>query len=194
MNLEEYRRSRKKEVSSSPFKKWAFRFVSRVFLSIILFLIGLIVSRNNATVKNFINEKVYTTNIKFAELKKKYNQYFGKYFGTKEKDTPVFTEKLSYSDANIYKDGVKLSVSSNYLIPSLESGIVIFIGNKEGYGDTLIIEQIDGVDVWYCDILVKDLKMYDYVEKGALIGTTKSDKLYLLFQKDGKYLDYKNYI
>jgi len=41
--------------------------------------------------------------------------------------------QLSYSKESVYKDGVKLTVSDNYLVPALESGIVIFIGNKEGY-------------------------------------------------------------
>ena len=47
---------------------------------------------------------------------------------TKEK---VFNEKLTYEKANVYKDGVELKVDSNYLVPNLESGIVVFMGDKE---------------------------------------------------------------
>ena len=106
----------------------------------------------------------------------------------------MFNEKLDYEKANIYKDGVELTVSNNYLVPNLESGIVVFVGDKEGYGRTVIIEQINGVDVWYSNIKEKDIKLYDYVEKGKLIGEVANNKLYMVFQKEGKYLNYKEYI
>ena len=36
--------------------------------------------------------------------------------------------------------------------------------------------------------------LYDYIEKGKLIGEVKGKKLYMVFSKDGKYLNYKDYI
>ena len=30
------------------------------------------------------------------------------------------------------------------MVPVLESGIVIFMGEKAGYGNTVVIEQVDG--------------------------------------------------
>jgi len=194
MNIEEYRRSRNKNGYSNRFKKVVSGFISRVLLTIIVFLGGLIITKNNASVKDFINKNVYTTNFKFAQAKELYNKYFGKYVADTPKDTQVFSEKIAYSESSIYKDGVKLVVASNYLVPALESGIVVFMGNKDEYGNTLIVEQIDGVEVWYANIDIKDIKMYDYIEKGSLIGEAIDEKLYLLFQKDGKYLNYKEYL
>ena len=55
----------------------------------------------------------------------------------------VFNENLVYEDASVYKDGVKLKVDSNYLVPIIESGIVVFIGEKDDYGKTVIIEQVE---------------------------------------------------
>ena len=37
-------------------------------------------------------------------------------------------------------------------------------------------------------------KLYDYVEKGELIGETINKNLILQFQKNGEYLDYKEII
>ena len=127
-------------------------------------------------------------------MKNIYNKYFGKYLGESTNIKKVFNEKISYSSENLYKDGVKLTVDTNYLVPTLEAGIVIYIGEKEGYGTTVIIEQINGVKAWYSNINPKDIKLYDYIEKGALLGETKDNKLYLLFEKDGKFLNYKKYI
>ena len=39
-----------------------------------------------------------------------------------------------------------------------------------------------------------DIKIYDYVQKGTLLGEVVDNKLYLVFQKEGKYLNYKDYI
>ncbi len=194
MNIEQYRQSRKKVNNSNKLTKVIANFISRSLVTVIIFLVGLIICKNNASMKEFINKNIYTNSIKFTQIKNKYDKYLGKYFGTKNTTTSVFTEKLSYNKANIYKDGVKLTVSDKYLVPALESGIVVFIGNKEEYGNTVIIEQIDGINVWYSNIEQKDIKMYDYVEKGSLIGEVKNKNLYLIFQKDGKYLDYKKYI
>ena len=80
------------------------------------------------------------------------------------------------------------------MIPALESGVVVFLGEKEEYGTTIIIEQINGVEVFYSNVNAVNLKLYDYVEKGKLIGEVKGNKLYLVFSKDGKYLNYKDYI
>ena len=80
------------------------------------------------------------------------------------------------------------------MIPSIESGIVVFIGEKENYGNTIIIQGVDGVDIWYGNTDNTNVKLYDYVEKGSMIAMTKTEDLYLVFQKDGKFLDYKKYI
>ena len=40
-----------------------------------------------------------------------------------------------------------------------ESGIVVFIGDKEGYGNTIIVQRIDGIDEWYGGIVNTNLKL-----------------------------------
>ena len=75
----------------------------------------------------------------------------------------------------------------------LESGLVVFVGQKEPYGSVVVIQQSNGIDVIYGGITSKDIKVYDYIEKGTIIGTC-DEKLYLEFQKEGESLDYKPYI
>ena len=64
---------------------------------------------------------------------------------------------------NSYYDGYKLIVNNKYLVPIIESGIVVFIGDIDNYGYTIIIEGIDGVDIWYANVENTSLKVYDYV-------------------------------
>ena len=80
------------------------------------------------------------------------------------------------------------------MVPCLNNGIVVYIGEKEEYGQTIIVEQANGIDVFYANITADGIKLYDYVEKGEYLGQTKSDKLYLIFQKNGRILNYQDYI
>ena len=142
--------------------------------------------------KNF-----YQKNLSFAKTSELYQKYLGNILplGTiNKKEISVFQEQLVYEEDNVYKDGGSLKVGNDYMVPLLESGIVVFIGEKEGYGNTVIIQQVNGIDVWYGNVKATDLKMYDYVEKGELLGETETEQLYLVFQKEGEFLDYKQYI
>ena len=189
MNVEDYR-SRKTVQKKVVLKKGIRKIINRILIVIVLFLVCLILIKSNTTFKNNLIKYVYEDSFKFTKLKSLYEKYFGKILSI-DKITPqeqeVFSETLKYDKANIYKDGVMLTVNENYMVPTIESGIVVFMGDKEGYGSTVIIEQINGIDVWYSNIKTNDIKMYDYIEKGSLIGETNGKKLYMVFQKEGAY-------
>lgn len=184
-----------KEKTSSSF--WT-RYLLKTLLVILGTLLILIFLKKDATFKTNFYKQVYNTNFSFTTVNNLYQKYMGSPLPFKdllqENTKPVFNEKLVYESANLYKDGAKLKVQSGYMVPALESGLVVFIGDKDEYKNTVIIQQINGIDVWYSNISTNNLKLYDYIEKGSLLGETKSTSLYLVFKKDGKVLDYKKYI
>lgn len=201
-SLDKYYKSKDKkrvessDTSSFSFSKWAYSFVCRSLVCLGFFLILLILSRKNSTLLEEVRSYVYDDTFSFAVVNDWYKKNFGDIFPLKElipNEVSVFGEKLTYSSVNLYKDGAILSVDKGYLVPVLEDGIVIFVGEKEDYGHTVIVQQTDGVDVWYGGV-VEDVTIYEYVKKGSLLGEAKEEKLYLAFQKDGKFLDYKKYI
>ncbi len=198
--MEEYSISKfynKKNNKENTKNKALYKFITKVLICLIIFVSLLIVLKINPNLKSKISETVYEDHFSFAYINNLYKKYFGDilpFDNIVPTDERVFNEKLKYSESNLYKDGVELTVSNNYLVPILESGIVVFIGEKENYGNTIIIQQINGIDVWYGNVSVGDIKMYDYVTKGSLLGEVTNNKLYLVFQKEGKYLDYKEYI
>ena len=53
-------------------------FLSKVLCAIIIFLIGLILVKQNIKVKEFIEEEVYTKSFKFTKARNIYDKYFGK--------------------------------------------------------------------------------------------------------------------
>ena len=79
----------------------------------------------------------------------------------------------------MYHDGVSLTIPESYLIPAITEGMVVFIGNKEYYNNTIIIEDLNGVYIWYGNVSTTSLKLYDYVEKGTYIERQK--EIYIWF-------------
>lgn len=162
------------------------KIIRKTLYTIIVFLIGMIITKENPSYKEIINNTIYKDNMDYIKIKKAYNKFFD---NRKEKSKSVFTEQLDYKEKEEIKDGVKLKVSNNYLVPVLESGIIIYLEE-----DRVVISQVNGINVEYKNITINNYKLYDYIEKGKLLGETNNDILYLKFEKDGEYLDYKKYI
>lgn len=174
----------------------------RSYLNKILFLIVFVLSimilfKSNPDFKNKVYKYIYEDNISFSKFKEFFSEYLGgtiPFDNVMEKDVvSVFNENIIYKEKSDYNKGVKLVVEDNYLVPVIESGIVVYKGEKEGYGYTVIIQQVNGVDLWYSNISC-DVDLYDYVEKGSLLGEVKDNSLYLYFYKNGDFIDYKEYL
>ena len=179
-------------------KKKLYRHILKILICIILMLILLIVFKKDPDFKMDFYKNVFETNISFAQINQIYEKYMGSSIPFKDyfvqSVEPVFGETLNYHASSSYLDGVKLNVDRNYLIPVLEDGLVIFVGEKEGYGNTVIIGQSNGIDVWYSNINNVTVSLYDYVDKGSLLGDSQEDYFYLVFKKDGQVLNYEEYI
>ena len=102
--------------------------------------------------------------------------------------------KNSNTKKEEYKDGVKLTVTSNYLVPSLEKGLVIHVGTKDDYGLCVIVSQVDNVETMYCNITNVAVKLYDYIDSGMLIGEANDKELILVFKENGQKISYEKYI
>ena len=172
-------------------------FFIKVLFCIIICLSLLVFLKYDKNGKQIIYKYFYEYNITLPSINEWYKKHFGDIlpFQSLVKDNTklVFNEHLVYDNVSVYKNGIKLYVDKNYLIPIIESGIVVFIGNKEDYGKTVIIEQTDGVLVWYGNVDNINVSLYDYVSKGEYLAEA-NDSFYMVFQKDGKYIKYEDYL
>jgi len=186
-----------KKINEEKIIKYLRSLILRSLTVIVLFLILAIISKSSTTYKDTIVKNLYEKNISFTKIKKLYTKYLGGIVPLDKvnPDTiPVFNEQLEYTNETIYYDGVKLEVTDKYLVPIIEEGMIVYIGEKENYGNVIIIEGIDGIDIWYGNLETTTAKLYDYVEKSTYLGQTKDNYLYLAYSKDGKFLDYKEYL
>lgn len=206
MNLEEEKRriKRKKKlygvkekINTDNTKNYVNKLIVRCLLMIIIFF-GLIIGINtNKRIEEFVKDEIFGSNMSFTKIGNVYNKYFGSVIPFEKlikNEEPVFKENLSYESIDKYKDGFVLTVSDNYLVPIINSGVVVFIGEKDELGSTVIIQGSDEIDYWYSNITDVSVSLYDYVSKGIFLGTTKDNKLYLTFKKGSEYLDYDEVI
>lgn len=188
MYIEDYIKNRSKK--KSKFKI----FILKTLVLSLIFLVVIIGIKKDTNIEKWLSKEVLGKNFSFYHIKSFYSKYFGGIlpFDKLLDAEPVFSEKLEYSEISKYNDGISLSVRDKYLVPVQYSGIVTFVGEKENYGNTVIIES-DDITIWYSNIS-SNIKLYDEVKKGEYLGETIDDKLYLVFQKDGKIVEYKDYI
>ncbi len=190
MTLEEYKSKKKGQTVGS--NKYLNGLVKRTMICFVFVLLVLAISLMSETGRSYIKKYLLETNFEFSKINTLYNKYIGK---LTDENTEVVSgnQLLEYTSKEKYNDGVKLTVSENYNVNLLESGIVVYIGEKEGYGNTIIVQQSNGIDAWYGNIENVDVKIYDYIEKGTIIGNANKT-LYLVFQKNGEILNYEDYI
>lgn len=195
--IKSLRHNKNKKVSSNILKSKYISFLfTRTLLAIIVILVSAIyVNMNDKNLKNY-KEKLFEKSLSFNKISKSYNKVFGKVLPLEiEKGTTktVFNDGLSYSKIDKYENGFKLDMTSN-AVTSLYDGIVVFIGNKDNYKNTVIVQGSDGVDIWYGNVSNVSVTLYDYITKDTIIGEAADNTLYIVFNKENEYLGYEEYL
>ncbi len=111
-----------------------------------------------------------------------------------KKELFVSSEKIRYKNIQQFHNSYKLEVDQSYVLKSIDNGVVIFIGNKESLGPTVIINCDDGTNIWYSNLENISVNLYDYIPASTIIGSSKDNYIYLTFIKDNEYKSYEEYI
>lgn len=169
-------------------------FITKVLLSIILCFLSLIYIKSDN--KNYDNYKklFFDNTFSFSKSNNILNKYIDKkLLGviTEDNSLMVFNDNIEHSREK-FENGIKFKYSNLTPVNSIESGIVVFIGEKEKLGNTIIIQGVDGYDIWYSNINNSNLKIYDYIETNVVIGDTT--ELIITISKDGNYINYDEYL
>ncbi len=171
------------------------KFVNKTLLAIFLGLVLLIVMEYSPKFKSYMQNEVLNKNISFGVIGKLYDKYFGEVLPTtNDKIVSVFNEKIDYKSKEAYQDGYKLMVNKNYLVPVIESGVVVYIGEKDNLGKVITIEGENGSTITYGNIKNTDIKLYEYIAKGKYLGEVDGETLYISILKEGEYLDIETYL
>lgn len=177
MTYEEYK-NKKDSKANNIFKK----ILSKLFTIVIFTMIVITLSNTSPKFKSFIVDKVLNSTIDFSFVNKLSNKVTN-VFKTSNNTLPVVKEENNRKER--YKDGIKYIVNKGASVNIKDSGIVTYIGNKDGYNNTVIIQQSNGYYAWYGNIK-EEVKLYDYIESGSKIGSSLTNEYYYVLLKDNK--------
>ena len=192
-----YQFEKKEEQSSNVLKKILFSNLVKLLIVCILFLGSLIYIKYSEENKENFKKVVYNNSLSFAKIYNIYQKYLGDVIPfkntLKEETKLISSEKITYQNIEKCDNGFLLTVDSMYTVNIIKSGIVIEIKDDEKYKKIVTIQDKEGVNITYGFSDDISVSLYDYVEKGEILGISDT-KLYLEFKKDGNYLSYEKYL
>jgi len=167
--------------------------ITRVLLSIILVISVSIYIKLDQENVVLVEKYFFEENLQFTKINNWYKENLGEIIPDVNKNSELVfsSSEIKNREYIEYENGVKINLGSKSPISVLNGGIVVFIGKKDNYGNTIIIQGNDGIDYWYGGITNVSINLYDYIEKDTLIGESINDYIYLVLQKDGKYIKYE---
>ena len=139
---------------------------------------------------------LFNKSLNFVKINSFSKKLLGKdvfYYQNNNDTVQALSQNFDSSTKLKYYDGEKFIVSNNLPIGAIKSGVVISIGNQDKYGNTVIIQGVDGFNIWYGNLKDVNLSLYDYVEEGNLIGSVDKDYIYLVIEKNNRFYTYEEY-
>lgn len=169
--------------------------VTKFLFTIIFILFILIVNKFNKNLTKEFKTNLFNKTINFVKINNLSKKVMGKdfiYNGSNEETLPA-SKEIYTKNKEKYHDAEKFKVSNDLPIGSIESGVVISIKDDDIYNKLIVVQGVDGFNIWYGNIKDINVGLYDYIEKNSLIGTSDGDYIYLLIEKDGKFYTYDEY-
>lgn len=159
-------------------------------LSLLFFITSIILLNNNYTFSKYYSI-LFANNIDFSYFRSKTKSVLNKLI--LNKDLYVSSEKFRYIDVKKYNNSYIFTVDTNYIINNIKGGTVCFIGNKEGLGNTIIVES-ENVTIMYSNIENINVNLYDYVNEGIILGNSIENIIILTFKNEDNYISYENFV
>ena len=187
-------------------------FIFKILASACLVLLVAILFRNQANsfepAREFV-KKTMEKDFQFATVSVWYEEQFGKPLAffqspTDKKSEGDSIEQQQYAlpasgkilekfDVNGQRIMIETEKDAN--IEAMNEGFIRFIGEKEGFGKTVIIQHGDNSETWYGNLGDISVSLYEYIEKGKNVGKasdgTSEEKgaFYFAIKKGDDFVD-----
>ena len=163
--------------------------LSKLLITIIIVLVCLILCNFSTKFKDRFKKDVLEDNMKFSDFNKIYNEFINDV----EEEVLVNGVATNYQYEEV-NGRYKFNYGLDAIVEVLRPGIIVFEGEKDGLGNTVIVQGNDGVDIWYSGVSIKEYGLYDYVSSGDILGISNDIYVTISIYEDGKLLEYENYI
>lgn len=162
-------------------------FVFKILLSACLVLIVAIMFRNQSPVfepaRNFVTKSM-NEEFQFAAVSDWYESTFGKPLALLPKNQEQHENnrddsKLHYAlpaSGKILEEfgenGQRITIETGKgaVVEAMNGGFVRYIGEKEGFGQTVVVQHADESESWYGNLSSVDVTLYSYIKKGTQVG------------------------
>lgn len=160
-------------------------FMLKILGAAILFLAVAIIVDHPSTrlgkVENTIRQAM-STEFNFMVVADWYEEKFGKplAFLPEQKGKEQNTERLQQYALSasgkvleeFQKNGQRIAIETGVdtTVQSFNEGQITFIGEKEGFGKTVVIKHSDQSESWYGNLEEVDVKLYENIKKGTKVG------------------------
>lgn len=145
------------------------RNINSLLIGLLLVLITLIIEmkfpNNMFGFKNIQNMVKRNSNI--LDISKLYNGFFGNFYPIETMH--VAKQDIDYEVSSKYLNGHIINTKQEAVI-SISSGVVVFCGEKEDTGKTIIIQDQNGILYTYGNLLDITKNIYCYVNPEDVIG------------------------
>jgi stage IV sporulation protein FA len=187
-------------------------FMMKILASACLVLVVAILFRSDTEraepIKNFVTNTM-ETDFQFAAVSDWYQDQFGKPLAllpTKEQEAkvPDSSSNTHYAlpaSGKILEDfgdnGQRITIETGKDAPveAMSEGLVRFVGEKEGFGKTVIIQHADKSESWYGNLADFDVNVYEYISSGVSVGKASSagseekGSFYFAIKKGDDFID-----
>lgn len=166
--------------------------LNKILLTIIVVLISLITCNLSSNLKEKYQTYFLENNLNFNSIRQISKKIFGQ---ITEEEEEVSNEIPTIETKQIeQKEHYAIIEYTSYEpVQALKPGIIVYIGEKDGLEDTIIVQGNDGINIWYSHVLSDSLSLYDYVKEGDTLGTCTDNNLLLTILDKEEYLTYEEY-
>lgn len=162
--------------------------LTKILLGMIVFLLVLIGCNLSNKFRDIFTNKVLEENINFYQFKNVIDKFLNKNDNTEVQE--VSGDVVSFLE---YEGRYIIQIDQDEGINFLKPGIIVYIGDKDNLGNTVIVQGNDGVDLWYSGVILDSHELYDYVSVKDLLGISENTNYILSIYKDGELLKYEEY-
>lgn len=160
---------------------WIFKFLA----SVCLVLLVAIMFRNQTPVLDPAREfvaKSMKEDFQFASVSKWYENTFGEQLAllpsteSKEKENAKEIQYALPASGKILEEfgengqRITIEIGKDTSVEAMNGGFVEFVGQKEGFGNTVVIQHADKSESWYGNLSKVDVGLYEYIDTGTKIG------------------------